>query len=425
MGMKDLTIPKKIARFSGYTLLVLTLAFIPLSKTVYGASTANFKAGEIIDDSVFTDYSSMNPSQIQAFLNSKVPVCDTNGTQVSEYGGGTRAQWGQANYGQSTFTCLKDYTENGLSSAQIIYNTAQKYQINPQVLIVLLQKEQGLVTDTWPLNIQYQTATGYGCPDTASCDTQYYGLTNQLDWSGKMFRAVLNKSATWYSPYVMGSNYIQWNPNSSCGGTNVNLANMPTVALYDYTPYQPNQAALNAGYGTGDSCSSYGNRNFYLYFTDWFGSTYTTTCTTSEVPDPQVDSYYNPKTGDHFYTPYYCEGNVLRLQLGYYDEGAVFNTTDKTNPNAVPVYRLYNPQTTQHLWTTSQDEINSAQQLAGYHLEGAAFYTAPSDGVGVQPVYRLYNPRTFQHVWTPNLVVANFIAQNVGFRFEGAAFYSQ
>lgn len=79
------------------------------------------------------------------------------------------------------------YSEGGRSAAQIIYDAAQQHQINPQVLIVLLQKEQGLVTDTWPLNIQYRSATGYGCPDTAACDSQYYGLTNQLNWAAKMF----------------------------------------------------------------------------------------------------------------------------------------------------------------------------------------------------------------------------------------------
>ena len=38
-------------------------------------------------------------------------------------------------------------------------------------------------------------------------------------------------------------------------------------------PTSPNAAALDAGYGTGDGCSAYGNRNFCSYFTDWFGST--------------------------------------------------------------------------------------------------------------------------------------------------------
>ena len=53
----------------------------------------------------------------------------------------------------------------------------------------------------------------------------------------------------------------------------VYIQNQATAGLYNYTPYRPNQAALDAGYGTGDSCSAYGNRNFWLYFTDWFGST--------------------------------------------------------------------------------------------------------------------------------------------------------
>ena len=38
-----------------------------------------------------------------------------------------------------------------------------------------------------------------------------------------------------------------------------------------YTPYQPNEAALAAGAGEGDSCSSYGNRNFSIIYRGWFG----------------------------------------------------------------------------------------------------------------------------------------------------------
>lgn len=238
-----------------------------------GVSASSFNPGKIIDDAVFTNKNSMNASQIQTFLNSKVPVCDTYGAQVSEYGGGTRAQWGQAKYGQSIFTCLRDYSESGRSAAQIIYDTAQTYSINPQVLLVLLQKEQGLITDTWPLNIQYRSATGYGCPDTAPCDAQYYGLTNQLSWAAKMFRAILNNSPTWYTPYILGNNYIQYNPNKDCGGANVYIQNRSTQALYNYTPYQPNAAALAAPMGTTVSCGAYGNINFFRYFTSWFGST--------------------------------------------------------------------------------------------------------------------------------------------------------
>ncbi|QQG50897.1 MAG: hypothetical protein HZB75_00085 [Candidatus Saccharibacteria bacterium] len=240
-----------------------------------------WKAGNIMDNSIMTNKSTMSAGAIQTFLNKKVPTCDTNGTQTSEMAGGkdyngdgriTRAEWGRYKYGQTTFICLKNYSQDGKSAAQIIYNAAQKYSINPQVLLVLLQKEQGLVTDTWPLNIQYRSATGYGCPDTAPCDSDYYGLTNQLDWAAKMFRAILNDSPSWYTPYELGNNFIQYSPNSSCGGSTVYIENRATQALYNYTPYQPNKAARDAGWGTAP-CGAYGNRNFYLYFTDWFGST--------------------------------------------------------------------------------------------------------------------------------------------------------
>lgn len=46
-----------------------------------------------------------------------------------------------------------------------------------------------------------------------------------------------------------------------------------TAALYNYTPYTPNGAALSNMYGTGDRCSEYGNRNFWRIFNDWFGPT--------------------------------------------------------------------------------------------------------------------------------------------------------
>ncbi|MGA1827654.1 MAG: hypothetical protein WAZ28_05330, partial [Microbacterium sp.] len=53
----------------------------------------------------------------------------------------------------------------------------------------------------------------------------------------------------------------------------VYVQNQATANLYYYTPYQPNAAAIRAGYGEGDGCSSYGNRNFFQYFSDWFGAT--------------------------------------------------------------------------------------------------------------------------------------------------------
>jgi hypothetical protein len=88
-----------------------------------------------------------------------------------------------------------------------------------------------------------------------------------------------------HQPYNTVS--LLFNPNSSCGSTQTRMDNYATTGLYNYTPYQPNQAALNNMYGTGDDCSAYGNRNFWRMFTDWFGSTRADKQGFSSLSDPR------------------------------------------------------------------------------------------------------------------------------------------
>lgn len=273
-----------------------SLAAAPLYSTS-ALSAADWKAGRIMDDVVMRSSDTMTVAQIQNFLNVKLPACDYNGDKTSEFGGPdtnrdgrvTRAEYGASVGNPAPYRCLKDYYENittkennlegrtapagAKSAAEIIHYYAQQYKINPQVIITLLQKEQSLITDDWPWVIQYRSATGYGCPDTAPCSSEYYGFSNQVRWAARMFQAIADNDPNWYSPYIKGLNYIQWNPNSSCGGSSVEVINWTTAALYSYTPYQPNQAALNNLYGSGDGCSAYGNRNFWRLFNEWFGST--------------------------------------------------------------------------------------------------------------------------------------------------------
>jgi len=251
----------KIFKIKLTSLVVLSFLAIALFMP-RAASAASFDAGRIIDDSVFTNKSSMSVGDIQNFLNSKVPSCDTY-----------HAPGPSAQGANPPWICLKNYNEGGKSAAQIIWEQAQNYSINPQVLLVTLQKENGLITDDWPYPWQYRTAMGFGCPDGAPCDTQWFGFTNQVSQAARHFRNFYDLNPAWYIPYRTGTNFIKWNPNSACGGTNVNIQNRATAALYSYTPYQPNSAALNNLYGTGDGCSAYGNRNFWRDFNNWFGST--------------------------------------------------------------------------------------------------------------------------------------------------------
>lgn len=241
------------------------------SNEVDAANMAAFDPGYIISDYQMGNYNSMSESQIQSFLSSKGRCGNTNfsgvGTRVGHFSDSTPPTTWHVVNGHTV--CLAEENMNGESAAHIIWQAAQDYRINPQVLIVLLQKETGLITDPIPNSWDYQRATGYGCPDTAACSSKYYGFKNQVRNAAWLFRYTLDNG---YSRYPIGNVYVQWNPNAGCGGSVVNIKNNATAALYRYTPYQPNAAALSSSYGYGDSCSAYGNRNFYSYFEDWFGN---------------------------------------------------------------------------------------------------------------------------------------------------------
>lgn len=245
-------------------------AFLATSNTKNtNATTAGFRPGNIITDYVMSNSNTMSVADIQNFLNRKNP-CDYRdyNKYVSLMNSSAAKNKGYSwHWDNGHFVCLSEERFDGESAAQIIYNAAQDYHINPQVLLVLLEKEQGLITDKYPNNIQYRSATGYGCPDTAACDTKYYGFRNQVRNAAALFHQVL--SGGW-SNYHVGNNQVAYHPNGACGSSTVYIENLATAALYRYTPYQPNGAALN---WSGDACSSYGNRNFYHYFTEWFGST--------------------------------------------------------------------------------------------------------------------------------------------------------
>ena len=260
------------------------------------ANLSNFKAGNIISDAVMGDYNSMTADEIQSFLKSKNACnqsADPSSVGAFKYENANFTQLGitynrkyyfytssgvaSAYYHvrDNKFVCLADETISGHSAAYHIWDAAQTFKINPKVLIVLLEKEQSLITDKFPNHVQYQGATGYGYPDNGDPDPRFFGFEAQIGNAANLFHTVLTGG---WTNFPLGNNYIQYNPNTACGGSTVKIENLATSALYRYTPYQPNAAALS---GNPDSCSSYGNRNFYILFSDWFG-------------DPRDDSSISP-----------------------------------------------------------------------------------------------------------------------------------
>jgi len=254
----------------GLIIAALAAAFVAVPAQD-AAAASGFDPGYIISDQQFWNHTSMTEADIQAFLDVKgkncVPIdgpCLKNFAMDTESkDAGPRCTEG---YAGSPGTELE-------SAARIIYKVAQSCKVNPQVILVTLQKEQGLVTATKGRALRiYDRAMGYGCPDNASgaCDPGYGGFQNQVMNGAAVFRRYAQDPSRGYRAGVV--NDVRFSPNAACGSSPVFIVNQATAGLYNYTPYQPNAASLAAGYGTGDACSSYGNRNFFNYFNDWFPS---------------------------------------------------------------------------------------------------------------------------------------------------------
>ncbi len=320
---------KKVVALIAIALFVATgltalMAAEPEAKS-QAAVAAQFDPGLIISDRVFYDSGSMTATEIQTFLRSKASTgCaeNTSGPKcLKDFKMDTPAVTGESG------RCSSLPARADQSAAQIIYYVARACGINPKVLIVTLQKEQGLVQAGDPTQRMYDYALGMSCPDTPSgCSSsaagffwQLYKGAGQFQWYGDSrgsftYLKVGSEITREYYPYPyhwphIGANgrhetYVDSDGDKHyiydfkvvrggvaqlidtrsysfhvgdkkvrrCSTTTFALKSQATAALYYYTPYAPNEAALTNLYGEGNYCSAYGNRNFWRFFTDWFGN---------------------------------------------------------------------------------------------------------------------------------------------------------
>lgn len=264
----------RLNKFLGLVLTaLLTLVGLTPAEQSKALDGSKFDPGLIISDSVFFDFGSMTVEEIQRFLESQVPVCKSGPTGMPclrNYKTDTPEK--AADPGK----CAYMPAQTNISAAQIIYNISRACGINPRVLLVTLQKEQGLVQATIPSPYMYRAAMGYGCPDSdpAICGKVWVGLFNQLYKAAGQFQwyGDPNGSFTYLRPGREVSIAYNEVTSKNCGRRTFLLKSQATANLYYYTPYTPNQAALNNLRGIGDKCSAYGNRNFWRFYWDWFGS---------------------------------------------------------------------------------------------------------------------------------------------------------
>ncbi|WP_368497083.1 cell wall-binding repeat-containing protein [Herbiconiux sp. A18JL235] len=230
-------------------------------------STQSFTASDIVSDRHMFTGGELSAAEVQAFLQQQVPTCRDGYTCLKDYRVTTTTI-------AKSDECKAYQGASNESAATIISKVGVACGVSEKALLTLIQKESQLVEDDWPVKKQYDQATGFDCPDSAPCNPDYAGFFKQVYWAAwqlenyriKPDQAQYRVGQTAPVLFFPGKAGDTCNPTSAL---NLTFRTAATAALYNYTPYQPNAAALAPG--DGDACSSFGNLNFWGIYTDWFG----------------------------------------------------------------------------------------------------------------------------------------------------------
>ncbi len=192
------------------------------------AQAATFNPEHILDDSTLRRSSSMSYEDIRDFLQKKGGLADVRDTDPVD---GKRK-----------------------NAAQIVADAATRYQVNPQYILALIQKESSAVETDLPARKQLEWATGYalcdGCKRTNSLAKKYRGFARQVDagagWIDWYFQHASTGSGLHRPGVTYAVNNLQVTPD-----------NLATAALYSYTPHIHGNLLLwniwNRWFGDGSS----------------------------------------------------------------------------------------------------------------------------------------------------------------------------
>ncbi len=189
-------------------------------------NAAEFDPNFLISDQQLTNHRSMTQSAIQAFLETKNSFLATYKTA--------------------------DHNNLVMKASQIIYNAAKEYSINPQYLLVLLQKEQSLIERRGnPSTKALDWATGYAvCDDCSLSDPsiqKYKGFGKQVDAGAGANRFYIENPSRFS---------VKKGIATTIDGQRVKPANQATANQYIYTPH------------------IHGNKNLWSIWQKWWSRTY-------------------------------------------------------------------------------------------------------------------------------------------------------
>lgn len=207
-----------------------TLALAPLSAPY--AVAAPFNPNSVLDDTTIRRNTAMSYEDIRAFLKSKGGLADI--VDIDPVDG---------------------LMKNG---AQLIADAAARYQVNPQYIMALIQKESSAVETDAPNTRQLEWATGYalcdGCYRTSSAAQRYRGFAKQVDAGAGFIDWFFKNAAAGTAMRNVGTTY-------QVNNTPVTPSNVATAALYTYTPHLHGNLLLfniwNRWFGDGRVGSAY------------------------------------------------------------------------------------------------------------------------------------------------------------------------
>lgn len=201
-----------------FVLVALIFWFIP---TI--ARAADFNPHFILSDNDLTGYDTMSQAEIQSFLDVQPGALKT--------------------------MRFADQDGQAKPVAQIIFEAAKEERISPRYLLVVLQKEQGLISDATPSAKQLDWATGYGVCDACSLEDpsiqKFRGFATQVRDAAGLMR--------WYYDNLATQTWIK---RAGLAYTIDNTTVIPqsnaTAFLYNYTPHLS------------------GNKNFWKLWSAWW-----------------------------------------------------------------------------------------------------------------------------------------------------------
>jgi hypothetical protein len=195
-------------KYQFFVLLFFAFFSLILGKNCLAISQSDiFNPNYIADEDDFLRSGTMSSAEIQSFLTAR---------------GGFLA----------TYRC-DDGSGNQILASEAIYRVSVNNGVNPRFILVLLEKEQSLLTSTSPRQSQLDWATGYGCPDGGGCNERWRGFYKQINSASLQFKDYLENPQ--YYKYQVGQSYTI--SNTGKDPIVVTPVNKATAALYNYTPH--------------------------------------------------------------------------------------------------------------------------------------------------------------------------------------------